>query len=180
MIETAPEPGLYRHFKGGMYQVLYLAQHSEDEQLLVIYRSLGDGKTWARPVCKWVELADAGGRLVPRFERVQLEEITPGLHTATLDLSQPFHEEKDETHGRGFFPMINVLGVNCHLEFLEVEYIDEHGQVSPEGHGIQRTVSEYWRSYHDELDRAFGFNGALESVLLNGRRYIFFIYPRTQ
>jgi hypothetical protein len=42
-----PEPGLYRHFKGGEYEVLEVARHSETEELLVIYCSLDDPtKIW--------------------------------------------------------------------------------------------------------------------------------------
>jgi len=31
-----PEPGLYRHYKGGQYRVLGTARHSENDELLVV------------------------------------------------------------------------------------------------------------------------------------------------
>ena len=44
------EPGVYRHFKGGEYEVVGLARHSETEEELVVYRALyGDGGLWVRP-----------------------------------------------------------------------------------------------------------------------------------
>lgn len=43
-------PGLYRHFKGGMYRVLGIVQHSETEELLVMYESLRNGTFWVRPL----------------------------------------------------------------------------------------------------------------------------------
>ena len=64
-------PGKYRHFKGGEYEVLYLAKHSETEEELVVYRALyGEQGVWVRPAAMWNELVEKGGRMVPRFERL--------------------------------------------------------------------------------------------------------------
>lgn len=41
--------GVYRHFKGEMYKVLCTAQHTETEEILVIYQSLETSKIFARP-----------------------------------------------------------------------------------------------------------------------------------
>lgn len=38
----------HRHYKGGLYQKIADALHSETEEPLVIYRS-ADGRWWARP-----------------------------------------------------------------------------------------------------------------------------------
>ncbi len=43
--------GVYRHFKGNRYEVLYIAQHTETNELLVIYKALyGEQKIYARPL----------------------------------------------------------------------------------------------------------------------------------
>ena len=44
-------PGKYRHFKGGLYEVIGVARHSETLEEMVVYRALyGDGGLWVRPV----------------------------------------------------------------------------------------------------------------------------------
>lgn len=40
----------YKHFKGNIYKVLALANHTETGELLVIYQDINnDDKVWARP-----------------------------------------------------------------------------------------------------------------------------------
>jgi hypothetical protein len=71
-----PRPGRYRHYKGNLYEVLGLVHHSEDQSVLVLYRSLDvagrprDGVQWVRPHRMWSELVEVDGRQVERFARV--------------------------------------------------------------------------------------------------------------
>jgi hypothetical protein len=71
MTELSIQPGLYRHYKGGRYQVLHLARHSETEEQLVVYRSLAQGGVWVRPAAMFVELVN--GR--PRFEPLPASDL---------------------------------------------------------------------------------------------------------
>jgi hypothetical protein len=64
-------PGRYRHFKGGQYEVLGVARHSETHEPLVVYRPLyGDGGLWVRPLAMFLEPVTRDGREVPRFAPV--------------------------------------------------------------------------------------------------------------
>lgn len=61
--------GIYRHFKGAEYEVLRLAQHSETEEWLVIYRQCyADGSWWVRPLSMFADTVEVAGEQVPRFD----------------------------------------------------------------------------------------------------------------
>lgn len=61
-------PGRYRHFKGGEYQVLGMARHSETGEDMVVYRALyGEGGMWVRPAAMWNETVERDGATFVRF-----------------------------------------------------------------------------------------------------------------
>lgn len=61
------KPGIYRHYKGGEYEFITTAKHSEKEEDLVVYRSLKDKKVWIRPLSAWSEEIEIQGRMQTRF-----------------------------------------------------------------------------------------------------------------
>lgn len=66
--ETKPCPGRYRHFKGGEYEVLGVARHSEGLEDMVVYRPLYNDKgLWVRPLSMFLETVEHEGRIQPRF-----------------------------------------------------------------------------------------------------------------
>ena len=68
-------PGRYRHFKGGLYEVLGLARHSETGAPMVVYRALyGQGGLWVRPAEMWDQRVCRDGYDGPRFRYVGEEE----------------------------------------------------------------------------------------------------------
>lgn len=61
-------PGLYRHFKGKEYRVLYTATHSETLEPMVVYQALyGQRGIWVRPAAMWNETVTHEGKTLPRF-----------------------------------------------------------------------------------------------------------------
>lgn len=60
--------GKYRHFKGGEYEVLGIAKHSETQEEMVIYRALyGEREIWVRPASMWNEQIQKDGKTFSRF-----------------------------------------------------------------------------------------------------------------
>ncbi|WP_110666482.1 DUF1653 domain-containing protein [Salinicola halophilus] len=65
---SRPVPGIYRHYKGALYEVLDVARHSETEESLVVYRALyGDYGLWVRPLGMFCEEVEIDGEPVARF-----------------------------------------------------------------------------------------------------------------
>jgi hypothetical protein len=66
LIET--RPGLYRHYKGLMYEVLGTARHSETLESMTLYRALyGEHALWVRPAGMFGEEVVIDGVRQPRF-----------------------------------------------------------------------------------------------------------------
>ena len=65
------KPGKYRHFKGGEYEVLCVALHSETQEPMVVYRALyGAHDVWVRPASMWNETVERDGKEYRRFTYV--------------------------------------------------------------------------------------------------------------
>ena len=63
-----PKPGVYRHFKGNEYRLLYVAHHSETLEPMVVYQALyGDKGVWVRPLSMWDETVERDGAVYKRF-----------------------------------------------------------------------------------------------------------------
>jgi hypothetical protein len=64
--------GIYRHYKGNLYQVIEVATHSETEEQLVVYRTLyGDYSMWVRPLEMFEESIQVDGQEVARFTFIE-------------------------------------------------------------------------------------------------------------
>lgn len=64
--------GHYQHFKGGVYEVIAVARHSETLEDLVVYRVVKSrkarrGSIWIRPRKMFLEMVTVEGRKMPRF-----------------------------------------------------------------------------------------------------------------
>jgi hypothetical protein len=78
----ATRPGLYRHYKGGWYEVIDTVRCSETLRGMTLYRALyGDGLKggglWVRPSTMFNETAVFDGREQPRFRRVGVADLQP-------------------------------------------------------------------------------------------------------
>lgn len=72
---SEPKPGIYRHFKGNLYELIGMAKHSETLEEMVVYRALyGEHGLWVRPAAMWTEHVERDGYSGPRFQWVGSQE----------------------------------------------------------------------------------------------------------
>ena len=66
---------IFRHYKGGLYEYICEARHSETEEEMVVYRPLyNDSGVWVRPKNMFFENVNIDGEEKPRFSEVEVEE----------------------------------------------------------------------------------------------------------
>jgi len=72
---TTLRPGIYRHFKGNLYDVITVARHTETGEDMVVYRALhGEFGLWVRPLTMFTEQIERDGKFMARFEFVRAAE----------------------------------------------------------------------------------------------------------
>ncbi|WP_426111148.1 DUF1653 domain-containing protein [Massilia sp. PWRC2] len=59
-------PQRYRHYKGGLYELVSMATLEADMSPVVVYRA-ADGSVWVRPAAVFFETVCVDGASVPRF-----------------------------------------------------------------------------------------------------------------
>ena len=67
------EPGLYKHYKGKIYEVIGVAKHSETLEEFVVYKATyqKEGENlWVRPLSMFIEEIVVEGQMMPRFEKI--------------------------------------------------------------------------------------------------------------
>jgi hypothetical protein len=73
MTNKYPQPGeTYQHYKGGQYEIVCMCNHTETNEVLVIYRSLSFGGFHARPYSEWDQTVEMDGWGFPiiRFKKI--------------------------------------------------------------------------------------------------------------
>lgn len=80
-----PVCGIYRHYKGNLYEVKGIVMHSESLEPMVLYRPMGEPGVdaavvhWVRPQAMWSELVELeSGIKVPRFSLLESRQGLEG------------------------------------------------------------------------------------------------------
>ncbi|MFZ6645350.1 DUF1653 domain-containing protein [Undibacterium sp. TJN25] len=56
----------YRHYKGGIYELVCEATQESDLSPVIVYKAL-NGSVWTRPKSVFFEMLEVDGRMVQRF-----------------------------------------------------------------------------------------------------------------
>ncbi len=102
-------PGqIYRHFKGKLYQIIGVAEHTETREDLVIYQALyGAFGIYARPYEMFVSEVDRTKYTVEEYpQQYRFERVLPGQMTEALDekdvlVSAEYMQSTDARSGSG-------------------------------------------------------------------------------
>jgi len=71
LLAGCPEPGSrFRHYKGGVYEVVGRCILEATREPCVVYRPAGSELTWCRPLANWQEVIDVAGKPTARFQRL--------------------------------------------------------------------------------------------------------------
>lgn len=57
----------FKHYKGGTYEVISMATHTETGEKLVVYKSINFGSIYVRPYDLWISTTNDGQK---RFELI--------------------------------------------------------------------------------------------------------------
>lgn len=120
----------YRHYKGGLYQIVAVAMHTETEEDMVVYQALyGDYKVFVRPLKMFFEtVKDADGNMVPRFAKDSgWQEVKAEVKSVEKET------EKENTADTSTVDGINPLLI----EFLDAESSVERLEVL---HRMRKTI----------------------------------------
>lgn len=124
-----PKPHeIYKHFKGNLYQVLAVAEHTETGEELVVYQAMyGERKVYARSLANFTEKLDR--EKYPSAEqtfRFELQEETKGEEELNIDpmvlafLDADSYEDRLQIlanlHNRITDDMITTMAVACDIE----------------------------------------------------------------
>lgn len=81
--------GRYRHYKGGEYEVIGVARHSETLEPLVLYRPLyNDSGLWVRPYAMFFGELEVDGVMRRRFEPIGTRDLTQQACPASQQTSR--------------------------------------------------------------------------------------------
>ncbi|MDL2300841.1 DUF1653 domain-containing protein [Lachnospiraceae bacterium OttesenSCG-928-D06] len=151
-MQNNPKPfEIYKHFKGRLYQIITIAEHTENRESLVIYQALyGNYKTYARPLSMFTSKVDKekykDASQEYRFElqtENSLEDITKeeeefdlasDLDPAVYEFleARTYEERLNILAGvrhRITDDMINTIAVACDIEVLDGDVEERYEQL---------------------------------------------------
>lgn len=131
MRQDPKENEIYCHFKGGTYQIVTLATHSETGETMVIYRALyGDGAVYARPLEMFMSEVDRD-KYPNVTQKYRFEKMDTLIDPGVMDfLDAETIEEKmrilAHLHPRITNQMIDTMSMSLDLDIRDGDVEDRY------------------------------------------------------
>ena len=183
--------GIYRHYKGGEYEVLEEVKNSEDKSGLIIYRDISDEKKiWARPKKMFLEEVEVEKEKKPRFEFLRESEIENSEQKYLRALADYQNLLKQSAREKTEFVKFaledflhELLPVYDHLK-LSLKSLKPEEEKSPwvegvrhvlkqfktalENRGVEEIKTEGEKFNHEEMEALDGEGEIVEKEVMSG------------
>ncbi len=182
--------GIYRHYKGGEYEILEEVLDSEKKEPLIIYRSLSDEKIWSRTKKNFLEQVEVEKEKKPRFEflrEVEIESSEQKYLRALADYQNLLKQNAKERTEFVKFALEDflhdLLPVYDHLKLSLKGLSEEEGKsawvegvrhvlkqfkATLESRGIEEIKTEDEKFNHDEMEAIDGEGEKVKSEVMPG------------
>lgn len=71
MMKKVVKGEFYKHYKGGIYEIIGEGLHTESKEYLVFYKNINDERLWARPFRMFKEDVVIDGVTIKRFQKIE-------------------------------------------------------------------------------------------------------------
>jgi len=142
--------GIYRHYKGGEYQVLEEVKNSETKEEMVVYRDIKDEhKLWVRPRAMFFSEVEIAGEKKPRFQFLREEEVESAEQKYLRALADYQNLLKQTAKDREEFVryaasdfLQDILPVYDHLK-MSLAGLSEEEAKSPWAIGVRHVLKQF-------------------------------------
>lgn len=168
-MERIPAPQeIYRHFKGNLYQVITVAEHSETGEKLVIYQALyGEYKTYARPLSMFTEKVDRE-KYPDAQQEYRFEAVIPGSGSGrTAEAADREAEATEAAAGRE--TEATEAAADRTAEKLTAETADRTEDAALQETGLDPMVLEFLDAgtYEERLNILAGLHHRITDDMIN-------------
>ena len=182
--------GIYRHYKGGEYELLEEALDEKNKEEKVIYRSLKDEKIWVRAKNNFLEKVEVEKEKKPRFEFLREVEVASSEQKYLRALADYQNLLKQSAKERTEFVKFaledflhDLLPVYDHLKLSLKGLSEEEGKSAwvegvrhvlkqfkktLENRGIEEIKTEGEKFNHDEMEAIAGEGEKVKSEVMPG------------
>lgn len=119
-----PKPQeIYKHFKGNLYQITAIAEHTETGELLVVYQALyGDFRTYARPLAIFTQRQDR--KKYPDADQEFRFELQGPEGARQREEAKDMESVREETQAEGGVDMEEPTEAELTLDPMVLEFLD--------------------------------------------------------